>query len=259
MSVTIAMIKERLLQIKAERKEATKDKEAAAALKAEEKRLHRMLLDQLSSFNITLISDTMGLHHNLRLKPGFILVHAGNITLNGKREEYNDFIQWFGRQPFDHKIFIGGNHDLCLQQIGATNISSSLPRGIHYLENSAIELIGIKIYGTPVTPYLMGSAFIEHAEATLGQTYNKIPEDTDLLITHAPPAGILDGGYGSMQLLKKVKKVRPSIHAFGNVPGQEQVCYELGTCYINACLSNRPMFTHEEDFALVKEAVVIGE
>lgn len=64
---------------------------------------------------ITFISDTHGLHDELKLTHGEALIHCGDITEYGTEEEVVDFLSWFSKQPFRHKIFIAGNHDLFLE------------------------------------------------------------------------------------------------------------------------------------------------
>jgi predicted phosphodiesterase len=48
---------------------------------------------------------------------GDLIIHAGDVTEYGTEEELQDFILWFSKLPHKYKIFIAGNHDLCLQQI----------------------------------------------------------------------------------------------------------------------------------------------
>lgn len=47
------------------------------------------------------------------------------------------------------------------------------------------------------------------------------PGDTDVLVTHTPPYGILDKDeniqYGSEELLQRVRTVRPRAHLFGHI------------------------------------------
>ena len=53
------------------------------------------------------------------------------------------------------------------------------------------------------------------------QLYAAIPEDTDVLVTHTPPYGILDRDgsilYGSRVLLERVRTIRPHLHLFGHI------------------------------------------
>ena len=66
---------------------------------------------------ICCLSDTEGAHHELRLGTGDLLIHCGDVTAFGMEEELEDFLQWFLRQDFRHKVFIAGNHDLCLENM----------------------------------------------------------------------------------------------------------------------------------------------
>ena len=63
------------------------------------------------------ISDTHNLHGKLRNLPvGDILVHAGDFSQWGTLSEVRMFAEWFGNQPFKHKILVPGNHDVILDR-----------------------------------------------------------------------------------------------------------------------------------------------
>ena len=57
------------------------------------------------------ISDTHGVHRRVNLPAGDVLVHSGDLTLDGEGPVTLDFVDWFSEQPFEHKIFVAGNHD----------------------------------------------------------------------------------------------------------------------------------------------------
>jgi len=59
-----------------------------------------------------IISDTHGLHKELKLSNGNILIYAGDITDYGSKAEVIDFLEWFSKLDYEHKIFIGGNHNI---------------------------------------------------------------------------------------------------------------------------------------------------
>lgn len=44
-----------------------------------------------------------------------------------------------------------------------------------------------------------------------------IPKDTDILITHQPPAHYFDGNYGCEVLLKRIQQIKPRLHLFGHI------------------------------------------
>ncbi|MBO6027129.1 MAG: metallophosphatase domain-containing protein [Bacteroidales bacterium] len=157
------------------------------------------------------LSDTHGRHKQLTdLPQADIIVHTGDITEDGTEEEVKDFVEWFGSLPCQHKIFIAGNHDLCLY---GANIEG-LPDNVHYLSNEAITIDGIKFYGVPMFLH-------DDLEGNLPELYSRIPEDTDVLLTHQAPLGILDDqdgiNFGDYCLYKRVIEIKPKYHLFGHL------------------------------------------
>jgi hypothetical protein len=55
------------------------------------------------------------MHRRLRVPPGDVLVHAGDITMKGGKNEMLDFDKWLGELPHKHKVVICGNHDFCFE------------------------------------------------------------------------------------------------------------------------------------------------
>ena len=69
-------------------------------------------------------------------------------------------------------------------------------------------------------------------------TLQEIPKDTDVLITHTPPHGILDGAkrYGC-ELLRKTfddGELQPIYHFFGHIHEGYGVLERDGTRFVNA-------------------------
>ena len=157
------------------------------------------------------ISDTHGKHQILKDLPNAdVIVHTGDITEDGTEEEVKNFIEWFCSLPYKHKIFIAGNHDVCLY---GANIEG-LPDNVHYLCNDGITIDGIKFYGVPMFLH-------DDLDGNLPELFGRIPADTDVLLTHQPPLGILDEqdgiNYGDYTLYKRVIDVRPKYHLFGHL------------------------------------------
>lgn len=162
------------------------------------------------------LSDTHGLHEQLPdLPEADIVAHTGDITENGTIEEAEGFMEWFCSLPYRHKIFIAGNHDMCLY---GANIEG-LPDNVHYLCNEAVTIDGIKFYGVPM--FLQ-----DDLEGNFPDLYSRIPDDTDVLLTHQAPLGILDEqdgiNFGDYYLYKRVIDVKPKYHLFGHIHHTEK-------------------------------------
>lgn len=161
------------------------------------------------------LSDTHGCHRRLRdLPEADVVVHSGDFCMVGSEQEAIDFLNWFCDLPYRHKIFICGNHDDCLY---GANIDG-LDHNVHYLCNSGIEIEGLKFYGVPM---FMGDCITDRQS----RNYARIPEDTDILITHSPAYGILDFddgiNYGSEEILERLTALHQlKAHLFGHIHSQ---------------------------------------
>ena len=72
------------------------------------------------------------------------------------------------------------------------------------------------------------------------QLYTVIPEDTDVLVTHTPPYGILDRDgsilYGSRELLCRVRVIHPRLHLFGHIHKSHGTTSDGVTVFSNAAI-----------------------
>jgi len=191
---------------------------------------------------ITFISDTHGSHDQLKLEPTDMLIHAGDISKLGQPEEIQKFLDWWEALPVKHKIFIGGNHDFYLEKSPGL-FRRMLSNNYVYLENREIEIEGIKIWGSPITPYFFNWAFNRQRGAEIRKYWEQIPKDIDILITHGPPLGVGDRttrgeAVGCEDLLEIVKKIQPKYHVFGHIHEAYGVYQEEGITFVNASVLN---------------------
>lgn len=206
--------------------------------------------------NLTIIADTHGLHDEIKLKPGTMLIHAGDITEYGTEEEVISFLQWFSQQPFKYKIFIAGNHDFFLEESTAAKRKEFIPKDIIYLQNSGVEIEGLKIWGSPVTPYFLGMAFNARPGKDIKKIWKKVPQDTAILITHGPPKGMLDDNFGCEELAQALTIISPKIHCFGHVHGCNGRKKLNKTLFINAALVNRLELMEQQYFIADKPVLL---
>lgn len=185
------------------------------------------------------ISDTHSLHEQVALPEGDVLVHAGDFSMRGSLPEVSAFLDWFEGQPHRHKVLVAGNHDFLAEREPGV-FRALLPESVIYLENNGIEIEGLRLWGSPITPWFFDWAFNRHRGADIRPYWEAIPHGTDVLITHGPPYGILDEvlrdprPVGCRDLLRRIEKIRPKVHVFGHIhEGYGQLEHD-GTLFINA-------------------------
>lgn len=175
------------------------------------------------------------------LEGGDLLIITGDITQNDTPEQWSVFYQWLDNQNYEKKIFIAGNHD---------NLLNKEVFHENYLCNSGTEFHGLNIWGTPHSLNFLGinphcKAFTGY-EIELEQHYMKIPDDTDILVSHTPFHGILDQNYrsyhcGSRTLRQEVERVNPSLFICSHIheQGEKKTIYSYSrgeTLCVNASI-----------------------
>jgi Icc-related predicted phosphoesterase len=182
---------------------------------------------------IVCISDT----HNERITipDGDVLIHSGDATIQGTRAEAEAFADWWNDLPHKHKIFVAGNHDWLWQR--SPSLANSIVPSLH--EKTA-EIDGLKIYGASWQPRFFDWAFNLSRGRDIAERWDLIPNDTDILITHSPPHGILDEtrgqNVGCYDLLDAVKRVRPRLHVFGHIHSSYGQLEHCDTQFVNASI-----------------------
>jgi predicted phosphohydrolase len=188
------------------------------------------------------ISDTHGKHRELVLPKGDVIIHAGDFCHYGGNIGMHDFLSWFQHLDFQFKILIAGNHDFFAAEQSAAFLEM-LPDEIVYLNDSGTSIQGINIWGSPVQPDLPGWAFSKERGAAMKAHWDLIPDDTDMLITHSPPHGILDKprtgiAVGCEELSLRLARLQVRVHIFGHIH-ESYGMVRIGACtYINAANYN---------------------
>lgn len=113
--------------------------------------------------------------------------------------------------------------------------------------NFSITIENIKIWGIPFF-------LSDDINGFRPQQIAEIPFNTDILITHNPPLGILDkstfgANMGNEDLQQRIKNIKPQYHLFGHI----HECYGLqkatSTTFINGSVL-------DENYNLVNEPIV---
>ena len=209
---------------------------------------------------IVAIADTHGMHRDIIVPRGDVLIVAGDITGHDDIEEVFDFNNWLAEQPHEYKVVVAGNHDGCLEKAGYELSSIYLSDAI-YLENTGCVIPwrdkNYKIWGSPFTPRFLDWHFMEDRDK-IQKHWDKIPEDTDILVTHGPAHGFLDevepswkrGHLGCMELTKAVERVKPQLFLFGHIHDGYGVKKTNDTLFVNCS-------TCTEDYVPTNSPVII--
>lgn len=141
------------------------------------------------------------------------------------------FSPWLGRQPCQHTIMCWGNHDY----VGELPANSRAALAADVLTDQSVTWRGLYVYATPWTHFVPGVWAFDVPPRELAARNADIPNDTDVLITHGPPYGVLDTNSagehcGSRSLLEATVRVRPKLHVFGHIHearGQRGTSYNV--------------------------------
>jgi hypothetical protein len=158
---------------------------------------------------LVLISDTHGMHRQLTMPPGDVLLHAGDFTRFGKEQDAIDFNDWVGSLGYAHTIVALGNHEHnapwrsqaremlsnCTLLVGA-ELALDLPDGSQ-----------LRVFATDFC-WPMDSC---------NPSYDLIPEGVDVLVAHSPARGHVDGGKGCPELLRHVARLKPALYVCGHI------------------------------------------
>lgn len=164
-------------------------------------------------------------------------------------------------------IFIAGNHDLLLDKTctgkfwkhkkkDVTGLLAKELAGsaVFYLNRTLLEINGLKVWGSPYVPYIRSHTHWSFmypqwdCRSFAQGLYADCPDDVDILITHGPPAGILDGagaygggyhGHVGCDFLSNAlnTRLKPKLHCFGHYHAGRGIDTRFNTKFVNAACS----------------------
>jgi Icc-related predicted phosphoesterase len=182
------------------------------------------------------ISDTHTYHGLLKVPTNIDMVIFSGDCSNPRdpyvnEQEVRNFITWFASLPIKHKVFVAGNHDTSIEK-GLITKDNFEHVGIHYLENSYVTIEGLNIFGSPYTPTFGYWAFNKDRTKLDRMWKNIINTNTDIIIVHGPPKGILDLAFdrdhnlemcGDKSLMNRILEVKPKLMLFGHIHNNEHI------------------------------------
>ena len=186
---------------------------------------------------IVCLSDTHDRLAEIQVPDGDVLVHAGDFTRGGDRDAVLAFATSLHELPHADKVVVAGNHDLLFEREPQTG--AALLGDVHYLCDSGVTIDGLRFWGSPWQPEFFDWAFNLPRGVALAEKWALFPNDTDVLVTHGPPLGILDRtvhgeDVGCEDLARAVERVRPRLHVFGHIHESHGRLERDGTTFVNA-------------------------
>jgi Icc-related predicted phosphoesterase len=175
-----------------------------------------------------------------------MVIHCGDFSHGMKT--LDEFVKWYGNLEIEYKILIAGNHDTEIANRGYQWFKDICDYyGIIYLQDTSVEIEGIKIHGSPWSNEYGNWSFMDN-DFELDRQWQKIPDDTNILITHGPAFGKCDEVFqdigqpnvGSHSLNLRINNLKDLTHHFvGHIhdSGGEINQDEKYTTY-NACIMN---------------------
>lgn len=172
---------------------------------------------------LCLTSDLHG--HLPKTPPCDVLVIAGDVTPLGMENHIPRQMRWL-RGPFEtwlrerdakHVVGVAGNHDFALERNDWLGHELSWI----YLRDSEVYLAGVKFYGIPWIPKLKSWAFYG-TPTRLKSAFDRVPQDTDVVVSHGPPYRMCDmtagrDFAGSGQARDMIDRVFPKIFVCGHI------------------------------------------
>ncbi|KAL7922178.1 Metallo-dependent phosphatase-like protein [Trichoderma austrokoningii] len=212
-----------------------------------------MVTTKLRKTRIVCISDTHNC--NVKLPPGDVLIHAGDLTNMGSKSELSRAVKWLEEADFEAKIVVAGNHDVTLDEdfyfhhgdsfhnkakqdpAECIQLLASSP-SITYLchDSATIRLKSstgphteFTVFGSPYSPrsglwafYYEAPKSLEDNSTDLTSLWELVPLETDIVVTHTPPRTHCDTPEGQRPagceaLRQALWRVRPKLAVCGHI------------------------------------------
>lgn len=199
---------------------------------------------------ITFISDTHNNHENIEIKPCDVLVHCGDGSTHGEHEELYNLFGWLAQQPAKDVIYVPGNHDIAFEKDWLNTkgycekvFELASTANLHIVTKGFVKICGKSFFCYSYMHKYGNWAFMRD-EQWLKDDIARLPvEDVDVLVTHAPPHGILDTNLnelhcGTKPINKLVSMMSPKIHAFGHIHESYGVKETSYINFVNAAMTS---------------------
>lgn len=145
---------------------------------------------------VALISDSHGMLPNyLKFEGVNFILHAGDVGPD-RWKGSNVILPWYDDEFYPWAEAVGkpiymtwGNHDFIGERLPLGRFA--FPDNVHILVDEQVEIEGKKVWFSPWSNLFGGWAWMRTEEG-LAERYAKIPQDTQVIVSHGPPYGLGD-------------------------------------------------------------------
>ena len=203
---------------------------------------------------IVAIGDTHTKHRKLQVPDGDVLLFAGDGEFRSALDLI-DFNNWLSGLGHELVIVIAGNHDFFCERF-PNEVGKYLTKAIYLRDEQCALPNGMALWASPMTPTFLNWAFMESDDNLDRYYWSKIPQKTDVLLTHGSAYGYLDvaqpqGDHlGSETLADRIEKLKIPYVIHGHIHGSYGIKKTKETTYINCSVLN-------EDYDLVNQPIVL--
>ncbi len=199
---------------------------------------------------LAIISDVHGRWSKITIPECDVLISCGDFSFRGERHMVRDFHKWLNKQPAKNIISVMGNHETGVEKefdlMKAVAIEECSK--VHFIDEGRVEIDGVKFYGSAITPFFFNWAWNRYRGEDIKKHWDKIPLDTQVLITHGPAAGLLDAIHhfdgvtvkervGCEDLMTRIRELKDlKLHCFGHIHSSSGELMFNNVKFINASI-----------------------
>lgn len=214
---------------------------------------------------IAMISDVHGKWNKIQVPECDLLISAGDYSFKGEKHMVEDFHKWLNKQEAGYIVSVQGNHEVWVESNfqEAKEVAEKACPGVYFIgDGESVNIEGFNLYGSAITPWFYnwawnrargdkGDTFYYNGKVKsalpIKQEWDKIPENTNILVTHGPPQGILDivpyadgtpkERVGCNDLMNRILQLpQLKLHVFGHIHHSSGEQYFNGVKYVNASI-----------------------
>lgn len=202
--------------------------------------------------SVCFIGDTHNAHDQYELERSDYLIHTGDLTNYGSPSEIAEGLRWLREVGRSRKgvAWLPGNHDVMMAEHDFAEAMQILVPEVAILGFGIRSLGDLLIASCPWINDVRGYPFCTDeatAKHRIENTLLPLKAKPHLLVTHAPPHGVLDvsddparNAIGGMQAYTGLAaRLGAQVHAFGHIHESSGTHVADGVTYVNCAALGR--------------------